>query len=486
MPHSAITSAESFATRAHRSEARRVVLWLGILIVALLITVVRRFYGDPVMNTAQVFFPFMGVLGASIARQAVLLVQARSASRNGYLLLDSKWRNDAILNIGAVLALLAILEFFSPNGPLAALSAPMFLLLPIVGVQSVLRLRPSFTLYIGLIASVFHLLLVIRAILVTRVETNAYAFYLSYSCMLAMVALACAFVADEVRSRVKEAADEASARDRADQKLVSIQRDLAVAREIQLGLLPTTDPQIEGFEITGMNRPADQTGGDYYDWQEMPDGRLAVALADVSGHGIGPALVMAVCRAYARSTATTTPEPCAFLARLNDLLHRDLPAGRFITFVLAILSPDGTASLISAGHGPTLLFRKATGSVTQFNGDGIPLAISSGESYGPSNVLSLEEGDILVMLTDGFFEWTRPSDQEQFGIPRLQGVLRASSHLNSPDILRALDETVCQFAAGSTQPDDMTAIVIKRTAATAKRASAAEPEGDMRTDFVAA
>jgi serine phosphatase RsbU (regulator of sigma subunit) len=473
MPDPSITSTESFAVRAQRSEARRVVLWLGMLIVALLITLARRCCGDSVMNTARVYFPFAGVLSLLIAYQAVLLREVRSAIRAGYRLPDWRWRNDAIINVGVVLALLTILEFLSPSGPLAALSAPMFLLVPIVCVQSVLRLRPSTTLYAGLIAAAFHLLLAIRAVLITGVPTDTYPFYFSYSCMLAMIAIACAFVSDEMRSRVREATHEARARQHADRQVVAMQRDLAVAREIQLGLLPMAAPEIEGFEITGMNRPADQTGGDYYDWQELPDGRLAVVLADVSGHGIGPALLMAVCRAYARSTAMTAPDPSAFLSRLNELLHRDLPAGRFITFVLAVLSPDGTASLISAGHGPTLLFRKSTGCVTRFDGDGIPLAINSGESYGPTTLLSLEAGDILVMLTDGFFEWMRPSDKEQFGVARLQDAMRASSHLGASAILSALDKAVCQFGDGSPQPDDMTAIVIKRTAVAVKRAATA-------------
>jgi serine phosphatase RsbU (regulator of sigma subunit) len=460
-----ITSSELFAIRAQRSDTRRVVLWMGMLIVALVITLVRRCCGDVVMNTARVYFPFVVVLSALITYQTVLLTMIRSANRLGHRLPDWLWQNDAIINIGSVLALATILEFLSPSGPLAALSAPMILLLPIVSVQSVLRLRPSFTLYGGLIAAGFHLLLTIRAILVARVAANTYAFYFSYSCMLAMIVFACAFVSHEIRARVRETVDESRAREQSELKLLSMQRELAVAREIQQGLLPVTAPVIEGFEITAMNRPADLTGGDYYDWQELSDERLAVALADVSGHGMGPALLMAVCRAYARSTATTAPSPSIFLSRLNELLHGDVPAGRFITFVMAVLSPDGSTSLISAGHGPTLLFRKSTGLVTLFNGDGIPLAINSGESYGPTTLLSLEPGDVLVMLTDGFFEWMRPDDQEQFGIARLQETLVASAHLDASAILRALDDAVCQFGDGSAQPDDMTAIVIKRTGA---------------------
>ena len=233
------------------------------------------------------------------------------------------------------------------------------------------------------------------------------------------------------------------------------------------GLLPTRSPELAkaGFDITGMNRPADLTGGDYFDWQPLPDGKLAVVLADVSGHGIGPALVMAVCRAYARASAPMSPDPAALLTRLNELLSGDLPDDRFITFVLGLLDKEGGVQLISAGHGPTLLYRAASGEVLEFGGDGMPLGVSPVEQYGPTTSLKLVEGDVLVMLTDGFFEWARPGDGEAFGIKRLHEALRASASGDAAGILRSIDETVCSFCKGTPQSDDMTAIVIKRVAA---------------------
>jgi serine phosphatase RsbU (regulator of sigma subunit) len=416
------------------------------------------------MSADRVFFPFAGILSGSIACQAVLVLRVHGANRHGYRLPDWLWRTDAMINLAVVIALLSILEFLSPSGPLANLSAPMFLLVPILSVQAVLRLRPGFTLLVGLMAAALHLLLAIRAIIVARPPMNMYPYYLSFSCMLGMLAFVCAFVSNELKEHVREVADEAAARELSSRQLMSIQRDLAVAREIQSGLLPTASPQLDGFDIAGMNRPADETGGDYYDWQELPDGRLAVVLADVCGHGIGPALVMAVCRAYARAMASTFNDPIAFLSTLNQLLSGDLRDGRFITFVLAVLDAEGSAQLISAGHGPTLLLRADTGDVTQFGGNGMPLAVSPAERYGPTTLIAMEEGDVLVMLTDGFFEWARSADKEQFGVARLQEALRSAAHADAETILRTLDQTVCEFCAGSPQSDDMTAIVIKRNA----------------------
>ena len=181
-----------------------------------------------------------------------------------------------------------------------ALSEPPLLLLPLVVLMSVLRLRPRLTLYKGLAAALIHLLLAIRAIHVTQSLPEAYPVCFAYSVILALTALIGMAVSRKVRAHVYEAAEEAAAHERVDREVFRMNSDLEVARQIQQGLLPRHAPQISGFDIKGMNRPADKTGGDYYDWQELPDGRLAVVLADVSGHGIGPAMVMAVCRAYAR------------------------------------------------------------------------------------------------------------------------------------------------------------------------------------------
>ena len=112
--------------------------------------------------------------------------------------------------------------------------------------------------------------------------------------------------------------------------------------------------------------------------------------------------------------------------------------------------------------------------MTQFGSDGIPLGVYPGEVYGPATSLTLDKGDVMVLLTDGFFEWPRPSDGEPFGVTRLHDALRAAAGGDAASILRSIDEAVCRFCDGSSQPDDMTAIVIKRTAP-AVRGTAVDP-----------
>lgn len=464
MSQPSVTSTESFALRAQRSEAIRVLIWMMVLIGMLALTLVRRWVGGLVMTDNEMFVPYAGLLAIALICQFILLGVLRRANRTSALLPGWIWRGSAIFDLATAAGILVISAFFSPRGPVPALSAPPLLLIPLVILMSVLRLRPHFTLYAGLAGAGIHFLLALRAIVVTHAPRESYAVYFAYSFILVLIAIAGMFVARDVKKHVIEAAEEATAHERAERQVTGMQHDLAVARDIQRGLLPTTTPTLAGFDITGMNRPADQTGGDYYDWQPLPDGKLAVAIADVSGHGIGPALVMAVCRAYARATATTTPDPAALISRLNELLHGDLPGDRFITFVLVVLDRSGGAELVSAGHGPTLLYRASTREVAQFGGDGMPLGVSPSEEYGPTTSLKLDAGDVLVMLTDGFFEWTRPGDGEPFGIPRLHDALRASADGDAATILRSIDESVRDFCKGSPQSDDMTAIVVKRIA----------------------
>ena len=462
---SSLTASDSFAARAQRSEGQRLVIWLIVLVTIIAVTLMRRWLGGVVMSDDHIFYPYITVLLVAAVVQVLLIIILRRANRSGTLLPGWIWRASAIFDVTVAAALLVVAAFFSPRGAVPALSSPVILMIPLVVLLSVMRLRPNFTLYTGLAGAAVHLLLAIRAVAAADAAFDPV--YFAYSIVLVLTAVAGWFVARAVRGHVREAADEALAHERSQRQLFGMQRDLSVARDIQLGLLPTRPPDLAGFDIRGMNRPADQTGGDYFDWQKLPDGRLAVVLADVTGHGIGPALVMAVCRAYARSTAPTTPDPAALLVRLNDLLHDDLPADRFITFVVAILdSARGTAHLVSAGHGPTLLYRAATREVTQFGGDGIPLGVLPGSEYGPTNDLTLAEGDVLVMLTDGYFEWCRVSDDQPFGTARLGETLRAiaGTGADAATILRTMDETVQAFCEGSPQSDDMTAIVIKRTA----------------------
>ena len=261
----------------------------------------------------------------------------------------------------------------------------------------------------------------------------------------------------ELRSHVQRLADEQAARQR-------IEHDLDLAREIQRGLLPVRTPDVEGYEIVGWSQPADKTGGDYYDWQVAPDGRILVTLADVTGHGVGPALVTAVCRAYVRASFATGHDLPPLMDNLNDLLVADLPAGRFVTFAAAMIDPvTHRVEMLSAGHGPIFHYVAKDQRLIEHHANDLPLGLVPAMSYAPSIVIDLQPGDLLLFLTDGFYEWPR-SDDVRFGLDRLRAaVLRAGDHPLT-DVIGMIHSEVRTFTNGVPQDDDVTAVAIRRAA----------------------
>lgn len=463
MTQASITSSASFQARLLSSEQWRAGLLAAAWMFALAVALIRRALGGVVMSVDAIFYSTLGVLLFAIAFEVGVVIDARRHQQLGRAMPSHRWIIGAVVDLLIPIVGLAIMENLSPRGAYAALSGPTILGLPLVIMMSILRLRPKSTLAIGMGAGVGHWALATIAIMKGGVEHDHWPVLFSYGAYLMMTGIAAAAVAAQVRKYVREAIDETLLAEQTQRALASVEQDLNVARDIQRGLMPSTVPPIAGFELAGMARPAQQTGGDYYDYQPLADGRLVVALADVTGHGIGPALVMAVCRAYARAAAPQAPDPAALLAQINALIHDDLSqTGRFITMVIAVLSPGGRVDLVSAGHGPTLLYRVATGEVEAFGGDGPPLGIDTPIDLSPHHTLQLEPGDALLLLTDGFMEWARSGDGQQFGSKRLKETLSAAASGSAKSILEKLDSTVQAFAAGEPQRDDTTAVAIKR------------------------
>lgn len=462
----AVTATPAFQNCLLRSEQWRAGLMGFVWVALLLMILLRRGLGGVVASVDLLFFATFGLLSFGIIFESIVFLNARRQLRTD-ISQRQKYRTDELFSIIVDLALpviaIAILQKYSPRGGYAALSAPVILVLPLVTMLSILRLRPAVCLWTGVAAGAAHAGLVVTAIRSADIAPNLWPLLFSYGFLLVITGITAAAIAAQARTYVTQAVAEAIAAEKTRHELADIEHDLSIARDIQMGLMPSTAPTIPNFDIAGMARPAQQAGGDYYDWQQMADGRLVVALADVTGHGIGPALVMAVCRAYARATAPSTPDPETLLAGINRLIFDDLKgSGRFITMVIAILSPDGTVELISAGHGPTLLYRKASGQISSFGGDGMPLGLDSAEDYGPHTKLKMESGDVLLLLTDGFIEWQRTSDNEQFGDERLCQTLGRCASMPAKSILNEIDAAVNSFAAGAPQLDDTTAVAIRR------------------------
>jgi PAS domain S-box-containing protein len=242
-----------------------------------------------------------------------------------------------------------------------------------------------------------------------------------------------------------------------------VDQELAIARLIQRSVLPVAKPALPGFAIAGWNRSADETGGDYFDWLTLPDGRTLLCVGDVSGHGVGPALIVAACRAYFRATAHASRTLAEAISRANQLLSADLPENRFVTLAVGLLDgASGRLELFSAGHGPILLYDASAAEVHAWPADDPPLGLLVGDvPEGAARVLELDPGDALVLVTDGFFEWADPAGQ-LYGVERLRAAVRAHAALGPEELIAALYDDVRRFAGGTRQADDLTALVLKR------------------------
>ena len=241
-----------------------------------------------------------------------------------------------------------------------------------------------------------------------------------------------------------------------------LDRDLDMARKIQRSLLPEEAPGIHGFDIAGWNKPADATGGDFYDYLGLGEGRLGIVLADVSGHGLGSSLLACECRALVRAIASMTSDLKIIITRANEILYGDLKAERFVTLFLGDL--DLTAAQItyvSAGHAPLLYCPQRGGTCRRMDPTTLPLGIQSSVDGTPTRPLTMGTGDILMLVTDGFDEWANAED-EQFGTERIFNVIRAHRSEPAVELIKRLHESVLAFSGGTEQADDLTALVVKK------------------------
>jgi phosphoserine phosphatase len=248
------------------------------------------------------------------------------------------------------------------------------------------------------------------------------------------------------------------------QEKIAMERALSLAREIQQGLLPQRRPQIEGFELAGATRPADRTGGDAFDFFELPDGRWMLLVGDATGHGIGPALVMTETRAMLRAISLhCDADPCNVFAAVNDLLEKDMDHARFVTCFYALLSPDSASlQFASAGHGPNLLYQARDRSIRDLPASGPPLAVVPGVEFDCPAPIQMASGDVLLVPSDGFVEACNP-DGEMFGHQRLGAFVRDHRELTAEQIVGRLFETIDRFVGRGDQADDLTVLVLRKT-----------------------
>jgi serine phosphatase RsbU (regulator of sigma subunit) len=237
--------------------------------------------------------------------------------------------------------------------------------------------------------------------------------------------------------------------------------DLERAAEIQRRLLPAKAPEIRGYDLAGYNAPCRTVGGDYYDFLPYRDGRVAILIGDVSGKGLGAALLMASLQARAQALLET-PEPFeSQFHRLNRSIAASCPGNCFITLFAGVLDPDtGEVVYSNAGHNAPLLVR-ASGEVEPLNATGIPLGIAPGAAY-ELRTCRLQPGDALFLFSDGVTESCAPGGEEEFGEERLVAAARAKPGHRAADLIAAINAELASFTAGGPAADDITLTVVRR------------------------
>jgi sigma-B regulation protein RsbU (phosphoserine phosphatase) len=240
-----------------------------------------------------------------------------------------------------------------------------------------------------------------------------------------------------------------------------LQREAELAAEIQRQLLPTSVPEITGFELVGWNRPARHVGGDYYNFIPLDGDRTAFLVADVTGKGMPAALMVSTLHSALHLLVDRQPLDAALVAVLNDHIWDASASNKFITLFLGVVQ-EGSATLryVSAGHNPALVLRE-NGDITELAAAGMPLGLFERARFSFGSI-DLEPGDLLCTYSDGITECESP-EQEEFGMSGLIGLLRDHRRQPLQGIVQAIDKAVRAFAAGGEQGDDQTLVLLRRS-----------------------
>jgi sigma-B regulation protein RsbU (phosphoserine phosphatase) len=245
----------------------------------------------------------------------------------------------------------------------------------------------------------------------------------------------------------------------AEQSLHDRHAELRLAQQIQQGLLPRTAPSLRGFEMAGASQPAQETGGDYFDFIPTVNG-LCVAIGDASGHGIPAAMLMAETRAYLRALSLSHTDVGQILTLVNLHLVADIERDWFVTLFLAYIDPQ-TRTLVycSAGHCSAFILDHRGKLKTTLRSTATPLGIDMVADYSTTAPVQPEVGDLIFLFTDGIVE-AFPPDRTPFGIERALDFLRSHRHLPAQEIVDGLLQAVRDYC-GVAPLDDMTAVVLK-------------------------
>jgi phosphoserine phosphatase RsbU/P len=250
-----------------------------------------------------------------------------------------------------------------------------------------------------------------------------------------------------------------TARDRVERR--RLEKELAIARDIQRSFLPAVAPRVPGFDLAGTSISHDQVGGDYYDFITVSDTRLGLAIADVSGKGIPAALLMAGFRMSLLAEIRNEFAIRAVMRKVNRLLFESTDRGKFVTAFYGVLDwRNGILIFSNAGHNPPLLIRP-DGTTDPLSEGGVALGVLEDTQY-EERPLAIADGDVAVLYTDGVSEAENEMG-EQFGVERIEAIVRANPTHTARELMQDLIAAVLDWAGERGLNDDLTLLVMRKT-----------------------
>ncbi|MDP9172460.1 MAG: CHASE2 domain-containing protein [Planctomycetota bacterium] len=272
------------------------------------------------------------------------------------------------------------------------------------------------------------------------------------------VAIVCVWAACTLDREILEGIE----RNRIATEVALFSQEMELARNVQVALIPTAPPQVKGLQVEGWALAASLTGGDCYDFWVQRDGRLAILLADASGHGLAPAMIVSQVRTLVRTLSDFETHPRDLLARVNDRLSEDLEGNRFVTAFLGFLSADGKLDWASAGHGPMFWSPTNNRKMITLTATGLPLGIQTDWLADPAGPpLQLEHAGMLAVFSDGLFEAPAPGG-EQFSVERVEQILCDNCNQPCAHIIAELRSAVQKWQGKIEPIDDQTIIIVRR------------------------
>jgi len=241
-------------------------------------------------------------------------------------------------------------------------------------------------------------------------------------------------------------------------------RELEIARQVQMSLLPKDSPKISGFDIAGICIPAKEVGGDYYDFINLGNKKIGIAVGDVSGKGVPAAIYMTLTKGVIQSQAEERMSPKEVLTKINAFIYQSVDRKTFVSMFYTILDTDERKLICSrAGHNPAIFFRNGDNGHSLIQPSGIALGLDKGDIFSDvirEQEIKLQKGDLLIFHTDGFTE-AMNENHDEYGEERLLNVIRKNKDKSSTALIDAVSREVHKFTQAHPQHDDMTMVSVK-------------------------